>query len=506
MSTIALEAIASMIKSGDLGPIHRGEFRREHCPDAGSETLFDFLSQYRQITGGVGHVPAMSVIRDRFPHISLPEIAETPDVDALVYESRLYRTKLNIQSLTESMVSALDAIDPITELRQVRVKFDEYMKDAMPSRDLSFTDCALDILEDYRGKMILKEGIHWPWPSLHRATQGMHGGEFYIISGRPKSRKTFVSLFIAAYLVKVFKLRVLFISPEMMPRQVMLRFMAFVAEVHYGNFKKGELVAHEEEQLFEMISMMYDVMTGVLVDTDEDVMAYNNTDPEASPKGQGAFIVAKATGQPVSYIESKIKEHRPHVVIVDSFYRLGVAGGQKYDSDWKVLTAVSRMLKDMAMEHNVPLIGTHQLNRAADDKVGSLSNLGYADAIAQDCDLAFRVITAKKKTGDVSALYMLGARETNCEGVMIYNEPCSNYAEIEEIGPGSKNKLLKMLSEEDEDEKLEEAAQGDKKKGAGGTGAPSNYKAIERATNAKKAIGAKLPDDITPPPLEEMEE
>lgn len=497
MSTIALEAIAAMIKSGDLGPIHRGEFRREHCPDAGSETLFDFLSQYRQITGGMGHVPAMSVIRDRFPHISLPDTAEEPDLDALVYESRVYKTKLNIQALTERMVSALDATDPIAELREVRTEFDTIMKDSFSVKDLSFEDCAMEILDDYRLKEILKKGIPWPWKSLNYATHGLHGGEFYIIAGRPKSRKTFVALYIAAYLVKAYRLRVLFVSPEMMPRQVMLRFIAFVAEVAYAEFKRGELEPYQEEQLFEMVSMVHDLMTGILIDG-EDSATYEETDVTAAPKGQGAFIVTKATGQPVSFIESKIKEHRPHVVIVDSFYRLGVAGGAKYDADWKVVTMVSRLLKDLAAEFEVPLIGTHQLNRAADEKVGNLSNLGYTDAFAQDCDLAFRVITAKRKTGDISALYMLGARETDCEGVMIYNEPCSNFSEIEPIAHGSKNKLLKMLADEDEEEQLEDAAQGEKKKGTGGTGAPKNFNDRAAIATSQKKQAAQPVLDATP--------
>lgn len=502
MSTIALEAIAAMIKSGDLGPIHRGEFRKEHCPDAGSETLFDFLVNYRQISGGLGHVPGMSVIRDRFPHITLPETAEIIDLSGLVHESRLYKTKLNIQTLTDAMVGALEAIDPITELRNVRMKFDEIMRDALPQRDLSFQECAIDILDDYRAKMILKQGLPWPWPSLHRATQGMHPGEFYIIAGRPKSRKTFVALFICAYLVKVYRMRVLFISPEMMPRQVMLRFMAFVAEVAYAEFKRGELEPFEEEQLFEMISMVHDMMTGIIA---PDMETYTETDRQASPMGQGAFIVSKATGQPVSFVEAKIKEHRPHVVVVDSFYRLGVAGGVKYDSDWKVLTSVSRLLKDICTDHEVPLIGTHQLNREADDKVGGLANLGYADAIGQDCDLAFRVITAKRRAGDRSALVMLGARETDCEGVIIHNEPCANFAEIEEINAGSRGKLAAMLTSEEEAEKLAEADEA-KKRGSNGAGQPPGFgDRARRAASAKKSGNPGLPSSTVAPGDEEPE-
>lgn len=501
MSTIALEAIAGMIKLGDLGPIHRGEFRKEHCTDAGSETLFDFCSNYRHISYGQGHVPSMSVIKDRFPHIALPETAEVVDLPALIYEARLYKTKLLIQSLTDKLTSAIDAADPLDELRQVRTEFDEIMKGVASARDMDFHDVAFDILEDYSNKSILKRGIPWPWAALNDATQGLHAGEFYIISGRPKSRKTFVALYIAAYLMRYHKLRILFISPEMPARQVMLRFMAFLAEVHYSAFKKGELDPVEEQMLYDIIGMFLDEMAGTI---GANFDSYNDeVSPAQAPGSQGCFVVTKATGQPVTFIEAKIKEHRPHIVIVDSFYRLGVTGSRSYDSDWKVITSVSRLLKDMAMEHEVVLIGTHQLNREADEKIGSLANLGYSDAIAQDCDMAIRVITAKRKTGDKSALYVLGGRETECEGVIIHNEPCNNFGQIEPILPGTRKKLLAMLTEEEDIEaEAEREAAAKNKAEAAERGTPKNVSAAylkAKGGKTKKKSNTGLPSEEPDP-------
>lgn len=494
MTTIALEVIASMIKLGDLGPIHRGEFRKEHCTDAGSESLYDFLANYRRITDGNGRVPSMSVIQERFPHLSLPETAVEIDLPGLVYEARVFKTKLRIQTLTDKMVNALESMDPLNDLRTVRLEFDEIMKEAASSKDMSFKDVAMEILGDYEAGDILKQGIQWPWEALNSATSGMHRGEFYIIAGRPKSRKTFVALFIAAFLVRVCKLRVLFISPEMPAKQVMLRFMAFLAEVHYSNFKKGKLEPHEEFELYEIIMFLHDMMNGIVEKMDDEVGQFSqNSGPTSSPN-EGAFVVSKATGQPVTYIEAKIKEHAPDVVIVDSFYRLGLTGNRNYDSDWKVITGVSRHLKDIAMEHNVVLIGTHQLNREAEKEVGSLANLGYSDAFAQDCDLALRVITAKRKAGDKSALYVLGGRETDCEGVIIHNEPCNNFSQIEAITPGSKKKLLEMLTSEEELEKAEkESAQGV---------APKNLKAhFQNKAKAKAPVGGMPIAKIAATPL-----
>lgn len=518
MSTIALELFAAMLKLGDLSPIHRGDLRREHCTDAASETLYDFCANYRQMTDGKGRVPSLAVIRDRFPHISLPEPAETIDIDGLLYEAKVYKTKLRVQELVDKMVDAIESTDPINDLRKVRMQFDEILTTMSSARDLSFKDAALEVLEKYQEGNILPEGIPWPWPSLHRATSGMHKGQFYVIAGRPKSRKTFVALFIAAFLVKYHGLRVLFVSPEMPPMQVMLRFVAFMAEVRYGEFKKSELSPEEEERLFVEVAGFLDYLEGMLDDPTgdtNDAVGYMGPTSSEVPRGtEPAFIVTKGTGQSVSFIEMKIKEHNPDVVIVDSFYRIGAVGTRASDPDWKQMTSVSRHLKDMSMEQNVVVIGTHQLNREADQKVGSIANLALSDAVGQDCDLAIRVITAKRKTGDKSALYVLGGRETDCDGVFIHNEPCSNFTEIGPIGPGMRNKLLEMMVEEDEVDEQEQKAQ--EKTGKAPSNMRDKQKFLERnaakqtpvqkltngagmsAAAAKRPAQATAPADVEP--------
>jgi hypothetical protein len=487
LSTIALELFAAMIKLGDLTPIHRGDLRREHCTDAASETLFDFCANYRQMTDGQGRVPSLSVIKDRFPHISLPEPPEQIDLPGLVYEAKVYKTKLNVQELVDKMVDAIEATDPIAALRTVRMQFDQVMSTMSSATDLSFKEAALDIIDKYQQGNILPEGIPWPWPSLHKATSGMHKGQFYVIAGRPKSRKTFIALYIGAFLVKFFGLRVLFVSPEMPPMQVMLRFVAFMAEVEYSAFKKSELSKEDEDRLYDEISGFLDTLDGILDDptgNTEDAVGYLGPNAEDIPRGtEPAFIVTKATGQTVSFIEMKIKEHRPDVVIVDSFYRIGAVGARASDPDWKQMTSVSRHLKDMAMEQDVVVIGTHQLNRDADQKVGSIANLALSDAVGQDCDLAIRVITAKRTTGDKSALYVLGGRETDCDGVFIHNEPCSNFTEIGPIGPGMRKKLLEMMVEEDEVDQAEDGQ-------TSGGKPPANMRGDK--TKAAAAVTAKL--------------
>lgn len=464
MSAIALELIASMIKLGDIGPIQRGEFRKEHCTDGGSQSLFDYISHYREITQGMGHVPAMSVIKERFPHLQLPETSDNIDLVALVYEARSYKTKLSVQALANSLISAIEAIDPIAELRGFRTELDAVMREAAATTDISFQDVAMEILDAYQNREILKKGIMWPWPALQEATQGMQNGEFYIIAGRPKSRKTFIALYVAAFLMKYCHLRVLFFSPEMPSRQVMLRFIAFLGSVHYTPFKKGDLSREEEQMLYVAVGEILDVMNGIVGPNGEE---YSEPDINLAPGSEGSFVVVKATGQPVTFITAKIKEHRPHVVIVDSFYRLHAPGTKTYDADWKAVSSVSRMLKDMAMEHNVVMIGTHQLNREAEEKVGSLANMGYSDAIGQDCDMALRVITQTRAEGDRSALLVLGARETDIEGVLIHNEPCNNFEQIEPLRKGNKKLLLAMMQEEVRAEDAD-AAEGD--------GAPPNLR------------------------------
>jgi replicative DNA helicase len=160
--------------------------------------------------------------------------------------------------------------------------------------------------------------------------------------------------------------------------------------------------------------------------------------------------IVQSTGKTVSWMVSQIEMHEPDIVVSDSFYRQA-AEDKRHDGDWRGITSVSRALKDAAMDTNVVMIGTHQMNRGAEEKVGTLSNMALADAVGQDADLIMRVVTGKIEGHDRSALLVLGGREVPFDGIMINNKPCYDFTEIGEIT--DRRQVMELLGEQDEDSK-----------------------------------------------------
>lgn len=493
MASAELELIAAMLSQGDLDLIHSGQFTADHCTSNEAKNVCHFLEEYKHITVGQGRVPTRAVVLSRFDGLAtlLPEAPNNPDLKALLHEVKVERLRNELNHITLEVGEAGFAIDPLSELKALRGKIDTLLSEVAPEEHLSMDKYIHTIMEDYVHGDIMPQGIPWPWPSMNAATRGMHKGEFIILSGRPKTRKTFVALYVCtmAYMMGY---RVLVVTPEMSSRQMLLRSAAMAAAIPYAAFKKGELEMDDLMKLASLVDLHRDIEFGNFDPLSEEDAEEEEEVSHGDPRkmAQAFFKVVKGTNKTVSWIESKVEELKPHLVFVDSFYRLAGSGSRKSDSDHKVLTGISRDLKDMAAEKEIIVLGTHQINREGSKRIGSLDNLAYSDAFGQDADMILRVLTGKKKEGpDVSALVVLGGREAPFDGVLINNEPCHDFSEIGIIE--DLKKVIKMVQDEadredgDDGEEDDEGNEGDEPTTARGKLA-SSKSAKRRAEKARE--------------------
>jgi hypothetical protein len=109
------------------------------------------------------------------------------------------------------------------------------------------------------------------------------------------------------------------------------------------------------------------------------------------------------------------------------------------------------------MNHNVAGLITHQLNRGAEEEVGTLSNISFGDAFGQDLDLGLRVVTGKVDGIDRSALVVMGGREVPFDGILVNNVPCCDY---NEVGPITNMKIVERLMKREQEEDEEEEGGG----------------------------------------------
>jgi hypothetical protein len=204
-------------------------------------------------------------------------------------------------------------------------------------------------------------------------------------------------------------------------------------------------------------------MFGRLEQEDEDRYTFRLKSHPSWRYGDGpvpTFDVIQSTGKSVDWIQTQVQRLKPSVILCDSFYRQE-GGGRRYDSDWKLISAVARRLKDMTMEENIVTIGTVQMNRGAEKEVGSLANMALSDSIGQEADAIFRVITKFKDGAFHTAIVVLGGREISIEGVMINSDLC---ADLTEIGPITSKEQVQRLLDGEANAEASESGEGDKNK------------------------------------------
>lgn len=452
---IELQALSTMLDRQDFNPIRRGEITLDQMVTTDGATVLNFILQYKHTTDGAARYPTLDVVRNRFENtgVELPDPApKAADLGSLVYETRLQKLKSELNSHSTILDQLSGSTDPLEGLGAVIRALRQCSQAIQRAKHVSLSDTIQDIIADYDAGVLLPHGIPWPWPSLQEVTKGIQRKEFVVIAGRPKSRKTFVALCIAAFAFQYHNARVLFVSPEMPARQVILRFIAFIAAVRYTEFKSAALGDAELDRLLE-IAEQY----GRTAEEDEDAYSFRLHSALGLEDGclPPSFDVVQGTNKSVTWIETQIELFQPDIVIVDSFYRLKHEGGKARDADWKQVTGISRALKDLCMESNIALIGTHQMNRESEGKIGSVGNLALADAVGQDADLIMRVITGKVESVDHSALVVLGGREVPFDGVLIRNQPCFDFDEVAPIT--SKKTVMDLMNQEEDEQAKEEA-------------------------------------------------
>jgi len=479
--TIELRLLATMLYSGDFSPIAQGEITEEHFNTDHGKALCSFVLNYHLETGGRPRWPSLSQVRERMKHLDLPNPDPGDSVEGLAHEMKMDKLRADIRAMSTELELVSKMPAPLSELDKIANRVRKLCEPVQRARHMSLKDAIHGILDEYDLGNVLPSGIPWPWPSLTKATRGMHRKEFYVFAGRPKSRKTFTATEVAVRAFMDHGERVLFFSPEMPPRQVMLRSIAHMARVRYTEFKNGELDKAEVEKLLDVADRF-----GTVEGEDETAyrFRFRSANPEFQDRLPPSFDVVQSTGKDVMWMQTQIETFQPTIILCDSFYRQ--EGGKKYDSDWKAVSAVSRRLKDMTMEMNIVTIGTMQMNRGAERQIGDLSNVALADAIGQDADAIFRVVTGKIEGDERSAIVTLGAREVPFDGILINNKPCWDMGEI---GVITNMKQVKALMEKED---TEEEDAGPKK----GKGVTKKNQPQDGAVKAAARIAAQKTDGI----------
>ncbi len=207
-------------------------------------------------------------------------------------------------------------------------------------------------------------GIPTGFIDLDYKTAGMQPSDLVLIAARPSMGKTAFVLNIAQHVAFKQHKSVAVFSLEMSKEQLMNRLFSLESKVSGQNIRTGQLTDNEWEKLAETAGII----------------------------GQSNLYIDDTPGITVGELRSKCRKYKLEkgldMIIID--YLQLMTGSGKSESRQNEISEISRSLKAVARELNVPVLALSQLSRAVEqrtDKSPLLSDLRESGAIEQDADV-----------------------------------------------------------------------------------------------------------------------
>jgi replicative DNA helicase len=219
-------------------------------------------------------------------------------------------------------------------------------------------------------------GVASGFYDLDSLTQGFQKSDLIILAGRPSMGKTALSLNIASNIIKNSKLPVLFFSLEMSKEQIMYRLLAMETNINQMRLKSGKLYQNDWLKLNKMIKIL----------------------------AKFPFFIDDTFDLSIQDIRSKVKtiifeQNQIGLIIID-YIQLMQNSKLKTENRVQELSQITRSLKTIAREFNVPIIGLSQLSRNVENRVDKkpiLSDLRESGSIEQDADLVLMLYRNKSQ-------------------------------------------------------------------------------------------------------------
>ncbi|CAM2145477.1 replicative DNA helicase [Pararobbsia alpina] len=200
---------------------------------------------------------------------------------------------------------------------------------------------------------------------LDKMTSGMHGGELIIVAGRPAMGKTSFSMNIAEYVAVEYGLPVAVFSMEMPGTQLAMRMMGSVGRLDAHRLRTGKLVDEDWPKLTHAMQKMSEAQIFIDEQGGLNPMELRSRARRLSRQcGQLGLIV-------IDYLQ----------------LMSGTTPGENRATE---ISEISRSLKGLAKELNVPVIALSQLNRSLEQRPNKrpvMSDLRESGAIEQDADV-----------------------------------------------------------------------------------------------------------------------
>ena len=309
-------------------------------------------------------VSSLEFVRDLV--VAVPTSAHAKDYAKIVAEKATLRKLIRLnEEIANSCYAGKESLEYILEDTEKKV-FQLVQKrntdNFVPVRQIVMN--AMDRIEMAAKNKGSVTGIPTGFIDLDYRTAGLQPSDLILVAARPSMGKTAFELNLAQYMAFRKNMTVALFSLEMSKEQLVNRMFSQESSVDAQKLRTGQLSDQEWERLIES--------AGVI--------------------GKSNLIIDDTPGITIAELRSKCRKYKLEydmsIVMID--YLQLMSGGGRIESRQQEISEISRSLKALARELNVPVVALSQLSRAVEqrpDHRPMLSDLRESGAIEQDADV-----------------------------------------------------------------------------------------------------------------------
>jgi len=323
------------------------------------------LTTFLQENGLLSKIGGVKVLIELINQI--PNLVYLEEYIRLIKDKFLRRSliRLGYKTINSSYVTNLPLESILNEFENQLLNF---ANDFKPTKLYSSTDLVYNIFLELKQKATSPNlpGLSSGFYALDSLTQGFQKSDLIIVAGRPSIGKTAFSLTISLNIIKYSKLPVLVFSLEMSKEQIMYRLLSMESNVSQSRLRSGKLSKTDWTKLNKIIKLLSKLP--LFVDDSSDLA--------------------------VQEIRTKIKtilfQYPTIGLVIIDYLQLMQTPISNNGNRAQELSQITRALKNLAREFNIPIIALSQLSRNIEtrtDKRPILSDLRESGSIEQDADL-----------------------------------------------------------------------------------------------------------------------
>ena len=318
---------------------------------------------------------------------STPSAASIEYYSKIVLEKSLFRKLINVSNEIQAdaynaQESAFDILD------RAEKKIFDISQNRAGDGPRSFVDIlneAFEHMDELHARDMHTTGVPTGLVDLDDKLSGLQRGDLVILAARPSMGKTALALTMARNAAVEYEIPIGFFSLEMPDYQLAMRLLCAEARVDAHKVRTGRLPDNQWQKLSTKVGQLSQAQ--IFIDD--------------TPSMTMLEIRAKAR---------RLKaEHDIQLLVVDY---LQLIRGTKGENRQQEISEISRSMKALAKELDIPVLALSQLSRAVEKRTGShvprLSDLRESGAIEQDADVVLfiyrPILYAKKEDKDLESL------------------------------------------------------------------------------------------------------